>query len=259
MRPAGIALVATTAVVGLVGVLPALAADQTVDARDNYFDPPTARVNPDDTVTFEHAGSNAHSLQFADEDSERVGAGTGWRTTRTFTAVGTYRFFCNEHDGMAGRVVVEPRPSPTPTVSTTPTATATSSATPTPGPGTDPPPPGGDPGDPGGPGPTARLLSLELRSSRPCMRKGPRCRVPGVSVEIELSAPAQVTGRITRRRDGRFRRFGTVDFGVVPAGEQRLTFRKSDAGRRLTRGRYRLRLSVAGAKRRLAFRVRASR
>jgi plastocyanin len=72
----------------------------------------------------------------------------------------------------------------------------------------------------------------------------------GASVVLELTAPAAVTGRLERRPRrgrGRYRAFGTVDFGTVQAGVQRRALRRTAEGRRLTAGRYRLRLEVAGA------------
>lgn len=69
----------------------------------------------------------------------------------------------------------------------------------------------------------------------------------GASVLIELSAPAAVRGALERRSRGRYRAFGTVDFGMVEAGRQRLALRRTAEGRRLTPARYRLRLEVAGA------------
>jgi plastocyanin len=72
----------------------------------------------------------------------------------------------------------------------------------------------------------------------------------GPSVVIELTTPAAVSGRLERRPRrgaGRYRAFGTVDFGTVPAGVQRRALRRTAEGRRLTSGRYRLRLEVAGA------------
>jgi hypothetical protein len=79
-----------------------------------------------------------------------------------------------------------------------------------------------------------------------------------VRLRIDLTAPARVTGTLTRRvrRGTPFRRFGTLDFGHVAAGPRTLAFTRTRAGRRLARGRYRLALAAAGSTRTLAFAVR---
>jgi hypothetical protein len=91
-----------------------------------------------------------------------------------------------------------------------------------------------------------------------CTRRSAACPRPGVRLRIDVSAPAEVGGTLTRRpRAGaRFRRFGTVRFGRVAAGPRTLRFTRTAAGRRLTRGAYRLALRAAGSTRALAFRVR---
>ena len=61
-------------------------------------------------------------------------------------------------------------------------------------------------------------------------------------MQIDLSQPATVTGTLRRRGRG----FGRVRFGTVQAGARTLSFRRNAAGRRLTAGRYTLRLRIAG-------------
>jgi plastocyanin len=70
-----------------------------------------------------------------------IGLPAGWAGDCTFTAPGTYDFFCQVHpDQMKGKVIVDavatPTPTGTPTATATPTATptATITATPTPSP-----------------------------------------------------------------------------------------------------------------------------
>ena len=61
---------------------------------------------------------------------------SGWAGYCTFTAPGTYAFFCQAHGGMEGTVEVTgsgtPTPTPTATATATPTATPTATATATP-------------------------------------------------------------------------------------------------------------------------------
>jgi len=249
----------------------ALAADQDVVARNIAFSPAKVALKPSETLTIRHDdGAIAHNLQFSDETSRRVEAGTGWTVQRTFTAAEEraepYTFFCSLHPGMSGNVYVNasgtvPTPSPTATATATATAsaspTATATATPTAtaapaGPGTPP-----QPGAPAtGPAATATLRSASI-ARRACMRRGPRCRRPGARLRIDLSAPADVRANLRRKAPGarRFRAFGTLRFGRVAAGPRTLTFTRTAAGRRLRPGRYTLALSAGEARRTLAFRV----
>ena len=72
-------------------------------------------------------------------------------------------------------------------------------------------------------------------------------------MQIDLSQPANVTGTLRRRG----RAYGRVRFGTVAAGARTLKFTKNTAGRRLTSGRYKLELTIAGlAPKTLRFKVR---
>jgi hypothetical protein len=81
-----------------------------------------------------------------------------------------------------------------------------------------------------------------------------------VKVQIDLSRPARVTGTLTRRPlrgRARAKRFGRVSFGTVAAGPRTLSFSRNTARKRLTAGRYKLKLTVAGrAPQTLSFKVR---
>jgi hypothetical protein len=102
------------------------------------------------------------------------------------------------------------------------------------------------------------VRALRLAGASFCTRRGPRCRRPGVRLRIDLARAAAVTGSLTRRgQRGRARRFGRVDLGTVPAGPRTLRFSRTATGRRLTAGRYTLRLRIgAAAPRMLRFRIR---
>jgi hypothetical protein len=101
---------------------------------------------------------------------------------------------------------------------------------------------------------------LRLAAATFCTKRGKNCRKPGVKVQIDLSQPAAVAGTLTRRPPrgkARAKRFGRVDFGTVAAGPRTLRFSRNAAGRRLNAGRYRLKLTIAGAEpRTLSFKVR---
>jgi hypothetical protein len=211
-------------------------------------------------VTFKHASEfYAHSVQFSDQPEPLVQPGMGWTASRTFTAAEEraepYDFFCTVHDTMLGKVYVNATgtvpggPSPTATSTSTATATATATATSSASPSPTPPGSGG--------AQEPALVSVKLRGTRFCTRRSASCRHPGVKVDIELSAPAEVRGKLKRRRGGRYRKFGSLDFGQLPAGPHRLAFKKA-GGRRLKPGRYRLALRAGGERRTLKFRVRPS-
>ena len=92
--------------------------------------------------------------------------------------------------------------------------------------------------------PAAATLRTAIVSREACVRRGPRCRRPGVRLRIDLSAPADVRGTLRRRAPGarRFQAFGSVRFGRVAAGPRTLKFTRTAAGRRLRPGRYSLAL-----------------
>ena len=246
----------------------ALAADREVVARNSAFSPATVALQPGDTLTIRHDDRFIeHELKFSDEATKRQEPGIGWTVQRTFTAAEQrdepYVFSCGLHPGMSGKVYVNatgtvPTPSATPSVTSTATATATSSASPgstaTPGSGTTT---GPGPQTGGGGTPAAATLRTATVSPKACVRRGPRCKRPGVRLRIDLSAPADVRGTLRRKAPGarRFKAFGGVRFGRVTAGPRTLKFTRNAAGRRLLPGRYSLALRAGEARRTLSFRV----
>ena len=222
-------VVAIVVTLGLaVGPAPA-ADDQTLQAKDFEFVPPQVTIQPGDTVTFtiDPSSGNVHNFKFEDGTAYPANPsppGSAWNgQQKTFTTAGTYSFVCGAHAFMTGVVTVQPAAAtPTPTPTSTPT-------------------------------PTAEVRQLRMAASSFCTKRGKRCRRPGVRVQIDLSAPAEVSGTLKRRG----KRFGRVGFGTVAAGARTLRFTKNATGRRLTSGRYVLRLSVAGdVQPALRFRVR---
>ena len=104
------------------------------------------------------------------------------------------------------------------------------------------------------------MRTLRVAGSTFCTKRGRGCAKPGVKVQIDLSRPAQVSGTLTRRPprgNAQAKSFGRVSFGTVAAGARTLTFTKNTAGKRLTAGRYKLKLTVSGrAPQTLSFKVR---
>ncbi len=226
----------TLAVITVVAlaVMPALAAEgPTITASDTVFTPSELTIAPGETVTFANAGGS-HNFVFQDgsypTDPTPANSAVWANLSRTFTQADEYRFVCGAHPQMIGRILVEDPAA-------TPTATPTPTPTPTPQP-SEPPP---------------EVRGLSLAATTFCTRRGPRCARPGVRVRIDLSQPARVTGTLRRRGRG----FGRVRFGTVAGGARTLSFRRTAAGRRLTAGRYTLRLRIAGREQRvLRFKVR---
>jgi plastocyanin len=240
MRRGAVTVIVLTALAA--AVMPALAADDaTITARDNFFDPNPVTIRAGETVTFANGGSAGHNFNFGNGEaypSSPAPPGPAWSNLRkTFSQPGTYSFVCDAHADMTGTVIVE---------AATPTPTPTATPTPTPGP-------------PAEGGAQLEVRTLRLTASTFCTKRGPKCRRPGVKVRIDLSRPADVSGALSRRPPGgtRARRFGRVDFGTVAAGMRTLKFTKNAAGKRLTAGRYTLKLTIGTrAPQTLRFKVR---
>jgi plastocyanin len=244
-------LLALALVLGTVAGLPLARGASTADVEisGTSFVPRDVQVRPGDTVRWTNDGGG-HNVHFDDGQFQQPAMpSTAWTTvSRTFATAGTYRYVCDAHGafGMTGTVTVgDPQPSPTPSVTPTPT----------------PPPPPPPSGGGGAPVPTPELRSARLLRDHFCTRRSRTCKKPGVVLAIDLTAPAAVRGTLKHaalRGRARYRAFGSVSFGQVAAGRRQLVFSRTQAGRLLTPGRYRLALEAAGSTRSLSFRVRPS-
>ncbi len=125
-----------------VAVVPALAADQTIQATsDDTFNPADVTLNVGETVTIANSNAGSHNVRWEDESAARMPVGKMWETKRTFSAAGTYRFYCEPHggpggDGMSGVVRVSAQSTttgqttgPAPSPGVTPTAPASGDST----------------------------------------------------------------------------------------------------------------------------------
>lgn len=214
------------------GVVPALAADQTVDATfDNKFTPATVTVNVGDTVTFRNAGPpyGRHNVHFADGPGN-TGGFVGWTFMRRFDAPGRYEYVCEYHRelGMAGAVIVTGTgatpPSPPPVGATNPSPTPSAR-------------------------PQAPRFSVRPLRERFCARRGPRCPRPGIVLRVFVSERATVTGRLERRSAaGAWRSDGRVRFRAA-AGRRTVTVARRTDGRRIGAGDYRLALRARAGSR----------
>jgi plastocyanin len=83
---------------------PPLRGVTTVDAKDLKFQPPAIEVKPGTEVTWRFVdGSVPHNVKGDGFASETQSRGT-W--SHRFTHAGEYRYHCDLHAGMEGRVVV---------------------------------------------------------------------------------------------------------------------------------------------------------
>jgi plastocyanin len=185
-----------------LAVVPALAADQTVEAQSsNSWSPANVTVDPGDTVTVSNpAGRGFHNLKWADRAAAENSVSPGpWTETRDFTAGDagkSFDFLCEQHGGMTGRVTVTGGSGTTTgTTQTQPTQTGTSTS----------PPPGG-----GGTTTTGTITST----------------LPAPSSDDEPPTLSRVRGSATRR-------VLTVRLATDEAG--RITVTVTRGGRRVVR------------------------
>ena len=95
------------------------AATQTVSVKDNLFDPKTITINVGDTVNWQYAGQNEHTVSADDGSFDSGDLKTGEKTSFsfTFTKAGTFAYHCKYHggaggQGMAGTIVVQAAGAP---------------------------------------------------------------------------------------------------------------------------------------------------
>jgi hypothetical protein len=241
----------------IVGVLPALAADQSVTVADISYTPRDVAVQPGQKVTWTKGSTTVpHNVHFDGEAAliaQSIGAFT---VEKTFPAAGEFDYHCDVHPlQMRGTVFVNDAgtvPTATPTASPTASPTATSTAPP----GSTPQPPGATSGPATGVV-VSRFVARAARASF-CAKRSRTCKRPGVELSLQLGATddVRVTGTLRRRplKGGSLRRFGSVAFSLAP-GARRL---RLPVGRRLTSGRYVLELKAGALTRQVKFRVRAA-
>ena len=90
----------------VVGVLPALAADQSVAIHDFRYAPRSVAVKPGETVTWQADGYYMHSVHFDAEASGARDAELEFTASRTFPDEGKFAYHCDVHASMHGIVYV---------------------------------------------------------------------------------------------------------------------------------------------------------
>jgi hypothetical protein len=214
----------------VVGVLPALAADESVVIHDFRYAPGAVAVKPGETVTWRADGAYMHSVHFDGEAAGIGGPSSKYAASRTFPDEGTFAYHCDLHASMHGIVYVNqagtvPPPPATPTP--TPTGTA-GSPTPTPS------------STPGGGGSAAPLASFGAKAS---------VRKRKVFLTLTVGGEKALRVRGTLKRGSR--RVRRVSLLARP-GRHRLRL----PGKGLTPGRYTLTLKAGDVRRSVRFRVR---
>jgi plastocyanin len=114
------------------------AGDPAVGIADFHFTPATLTIHVGDTVTWTNSGPSGHTATARDGSFNTGQLSRGHSAAHTFTAPGTYAYFCSIHPFMHGTVTVlaattSPAPAaatPNGSNATTPAPTATA-ATPT--------------------------------------------------------------------------------------------------------------------------------
>src|SRR4051812_4147533 len=81
-----------------VAVVPSLGAntDVTAGGGSNTFSPKTVTVSQGDSVTWTNTPGQFHNVKFEDGGLEQPSEpdSSAWKTSRTFTSAGTYRYYC---------------------------------------------------------------------------------------------------------------------------------------------------------------------
>jgi plastocyanin len=121
------------------------AGDPAVGIADFHFTPATLTIHVGDTVTWTNSGPSGHTATARDGSFNTGQLSRGHSASHTFTAPGTYAYFCSIHPFMHGTVTVlaattspapaAPRPNSSNSTTPAPAATAaTAPATATTGP-----------------------------------------------------------------------------------------------------------------------------
>jgi plastocyanin len=205
--------VAVAATASALIVAPARAADENVHATpSNTWSPSSVTINVGDAVTWINDGG-FHNVKFDDGFEQPSEPSATWSSNprRTFTAAGSYRYVCEQHQStMIGRVVVQDTSQP--------------------------PPPGGEPPDTTPPD----IDNLKLVPSTFCNKRTKSCPKVGTEIRFTLDEDATITGRIYRRRDGK--RVGKLKINAT-RGANAWPF----SGKGLALGKHRLELTPKDA------------
>jgi len=77
-----------------------------VAAADDRFEPPTLNVQPGTTVRWTNNGKHPHTVTDRGGKFDSGDIAPGGSYTVTFSTPGTYKYYCKQHKGMEGTIVV---------------------------------------------------------------------------------------------------------------------------------------------------------
>lgn len=195
----------------------ALAEDQAVEAKDDFFSPANVTVNVGEKVTWTNTGFNEHNVVF-DASGEKVGGDPAthspafgpWTDDFTFTKAGTFRYYCEAHGdkggvGMHGQVKVV---------------------------------------DPNAPADTTppNIANLRAKPAKFCTNKSETCDKRGTLIKFKLSERAKVTADI-RKKTGNLAPIVIFTNKQKNAGKHEIKY----SGKGLKPGKYVLRLRARDA------------
>jgi len=251
----GVALFVSVVAIAQAQQLPLAA---TVDVRDNVYAPTESTVAVGGTVRFDYAaGEEVHNVHFANAGvtctqlaGRRTGPtgnvlptaseGPGWTGACTFPGPGVYRFLCDDHNGMDGKVTVANADGTLP-VEATPTPTPT----PTPQGGTNAPPAGGGaPQDSTPTGGTVTAPKLTLSASQRGQAVAGSIKGGSTSTSVTVETLAALKAKAKPVRVGR------ATYTVAPGATKPFSLPLSAKGkaalRKLGKLKVTLRFTAAG-------------
>jgi plastocyanin len=104
----GMRVFAIATLLALGALTNAQAAGPVVTIRNDAYAPSTLTVVAGTTVAFINRDDDAHTVTATDGSFDSRGLDTDGAWRHTFERPGTYRYFCELHPFMRGRIVVEP-------------------------------------------------------------------------------------------------------------------------------------------------------
>ncbi|RKQ92911.1 plastocyanin [Solirubrobacter pauli] len=228
-----------------------------VEVRDNVYVPADSTVGIGGAVRFAFAeGEESHNVHFANtgvtctqlsgRKTGPTGAvlpstaeGPGWTGSCTFPGPGVYRFVCDDHNGMDGKVTVANADGSLP-VEATPTPTPTPTASPTPQPGVTTPPTS----DGSTPGPAVVAPKLTVAASQRGRAVAGSIKGGSATASVTVETLAALKAKAKPVRVGRARY--TVAAGATKTFTLPLNAKGKAALRKLGKLKVTVRFTVAG-------------
>jgi plastocyanin len=104
-RLAAVTMALGLGVLSVSGAPPAVAATRRVAVHDNFFQPGTRKVEKGTRVKWVNRGQNRHTTTSRNGLWDAT-LDSGQSFSKRFRKLGTFRYVCEIHDGMTGRIKV---------------------------------------------------------------------------------------------------------------------------------------------------------